>query len=374
MAEFRLEPHEAEMGYLPPICMRCGAPATCVRQKHFKNSPASGGVVATWLVAPLCDAHRGHWRVRALVTFLTLLGVVIANCAGLSGLVAAAVGNETIDQLFWPVVGTAFVAWIVLTVILYRGSIRVAEIGPDGLLVTGIAHEFAVALIHHRKSPQRDVSLTLPGVEQTRLQVRLFRDDASALPPICICCGEPATQRISKKYTTKIRKEPSSGEAVGALVLGAMGGFMISSGEIKGRPWQVQLPVCDRHRTYWRNRLLIIAGGFLFPVVMLLGVLVGKPSPDTGFIGGWCVVAIVLWAFASIFVYELSTKPADVAENSLVLRGVSPRFVEAVEQQRRLMKEGPQPQAPWATGSEEIYEAKHPDRPGAGEFYGPRSP
>jgi hypothetical protein len=334
MAQVRLDRHQAEDGYLPPVCMRCGAPATCQRRKHFKKATSTRAVILTWIVAPLCGFHRWHWVFRRLAMCFAFLFFGAAYCSGLLANLLAQIGLNGVEGLSLSI-ALALGGCIVPALWLQRTSLRVIAVGTGDLLLNGVAQEFVEALAKYRASVECAIPLALPGVEHTRRQVRLFRDEVESLPMVCICCGELATHRIRKKYRTRIRHQATAGEMVlGAL--GAVGGIVqTGTGEVAGTPWRLQLPVCERHRTYWRNRYFVILGGFLVPVVAI-GLSLGKvlPSDLSASVIHWSLGAFVCWTAVSIFLYERSNNVADATERSLVLRYVSERFVQSLEQQR----------------------------------------
>src|SRR5947209_1526362 len=90
MARVKLTLEEAYEGDLPAVCMRCGKPATTFANKTLSTGPFGLPffvlplVVVTiysysgkvWIKAPLCDAHKGHWRRRLLVIFLSFAAVL----------------------------------------------------------------------------------------------------------------------------------------------------------------------------------------------------------------------------------------------------------------------------------------------------------
>src|SRR5947209_1053947 len=67
---------EAELGQLPPVCLRCGAPATHWREHTFPRKGSSQ--TRLWVMMPLCAAHRYHWLIRYL-----LIGIGIWSLIGL---------------------------------------------------------------------------------------------------------------------------------------------------------------------------------------------------------------------------------------------------------------------------------------------------
>src|SRR5262245_51584716 len=93
MATVRLARYEVEERLLPPVCMKCGAPATSPQRKSFSWYPPwvniliLAGVLPFVIVAavltkriiihaPFCDEHRHHWTWRSWFVWLGLMFVM----------------------------------------------------------------------------------------------------------------------------------------------------------------------------------------------------------------------------------------------------------------------------------------------------------
>jgi hypothetical protein len=333
----RLDRHEAENGYLPPVCMRCGAPATCQRRQNFKHSGGEGLVVNTWVVAPLCDAHRGHFSVRRLAVPLVLITLGIGFCGGLFAAVRAN-ADASVAQIIFLAAGIGFLGWIVMSVILHYTQIRLFAFQSGSLELIGVADEFVDAVANHRQSPQHKTPLSLQGVEQSRRQVRLGRGEAESLPAVCICCGDEATHWTQQKFSSRARAEISSSSALGILSFFVLGvGWISRNRNTLPSPWYVRLPVCHRHRAYWAWRFWLSLGSFL----LLLG-LVPVAFALVRVTGGWAclglIVGFCLWVSLAIYLQETTIQPYEVTEETLAMKFVSERFVAAVEQRRQKIR------------------------------------
>ncbi|OAI55189.1 hypothetical protein AYO44_00310 [Planctomycetaceae bacterium SCGC AG-212-F19] len=334
MAQVRLERHEAEGGYLPPVCMRCGAEATWQRRQDFKAGNAAGTPVQTWVIAPLCDAHRGHWRIRALAVPLTLIALGIGFCGGMIGAIKTDAGAAT-AQIIFLATGTGFIGWVVMSALLHYTSIRLRTFDFDSLELTGVAEEFAEAVAKHRLSPEHEKPLALEGAGSARRQVRLGRHEVNDLPAVCVCCGAPATERVVKTYRGRTQADTNASSFVGLLSFLVLGvGWISSMSVTRASPWNVRLPVCAAHRSYWAHRWLLILGALgLLVAAVWAGMLLADKGAGWVCFGGF--LGFLLWYGFTIYVRETMIQPAETTELTLVLKHVSNGFVEAVDRDRR---------------------------------------
>src|SRR5215470_12291730 len=129
MARIRVYRSEADGEGFPRLCMRCGQPAECDVPQTFAWMPGWVHVfiligLLPWLiaalvtrktmhiVAPMCQQHAGHWRVRKLYIWLGLLFwvalfVVIAVFADQlpAGVVEPLIFASLMIALIWLVTG-----------------------------------------------------------------------------------------------------------------------------------------------------------------------------------------------------------------------------------------------------------------------------
>jgi uncharacterized Tic20 family protein len=144
---------------LPQVCMRCGAPATLVKEKRFSWGPpwASAIMLAGFLIlglvfvlalfilipllmwrrtvpVPLCEQHKNHWLPYQITMYS---GLIV-----LGGLITAIVYLVATAKAAWdPKVNTAYmlgfggivflVLLIVVGSVLLRQTIRPEEITED---------------------------------------------------------------------------------------------------------------------------------------------------------------------------------------------------------------------------------------------------
>jgi hypothetical protein len=152
---------------LPPLCLRCGEPATVLRGKTFSKSQGwtfilifLGGLpyLLACLVfrdrfhvrAPMCDAHRNHFHWQRAILWGGLLGLIAlaAGCLALIGHVP----DEVQKNCF---IGLAIAAGI--WVVVYLGnmftSITAATVSDEEALLVGVSDEFAKA---YERRPDAD--------------------------------------------------------------------------------------------------------------------------------------------------------------------------------------------------------------------------
>ncbi|MCI0465315.1 MAG: hypothetical protein L0Z62_50985 [Gemmataceae bacterium] len=167
----------AERG-LPRVCMRCGTAATMERKKTFAWHPpwvfilllagllpfAIVAIVLTkrmTVYAPLCEAHRNHWRWRAWFIWLGLTVVVALGIAAMIVLSNEPNPRRGAGQLIGGLLcaGSALggVIWLIATVIVQQMAIRPKEILDDSILLANIAPAFEEALWDKRAQHSKEL-------------------------------------------------------------------------------------------------------------------------------------------------------------------------------------------------------------------------
>jgi uncharacterized membrane protein YdcZ (DUF606 family) len=162
MAQIRLDVRQAD-GYLPPVCMCCGQPATTTATRKMKWCPPwAGGLIGLMLMkhatlqAPLCDAHKGHWFNRNLLMGATF-GLFLVAIIG--GIALAANVNDRLQNTIGPVVAISvlvmIVGWLVLVAFCHFTMIRPTEITDEEIALTGVAPEFIEAVEEEERARRR---------------------------------------------------------------------------------------------------------------------------------------------------------------------------------------------------------------------------
>jgi hypothetical protein len=165
-----MERYEAEKGDLPQICMCCGAPAT-VRTKQIFCSGADwvmtilGAVVirhdisdmtnrtAVWTC--FCERHGSYWAKRRLLVVCSLAGMVFLPFGGLTFLSTIELGGADLLMQLWIASVGLLIGWIILTVSVYRHTIRATEVTVSSITLTGVCEEYFQAVEDYRSTKMK---------------------------------------------------------------------------------------------------------------------------------------------------------------------------------------------------------------------------
>ena len=156
---------ECEPNALPPVCCKCGQPATCEQERVFKwvTPWIALSVLCSPLVTlilhlvlqkkrtaymPVCDKHSGVWNWGLPIMGFAVAAVVILQFAAYA--LAAAVGNRNTGSLF----SHAFTASVVICVVgvavgllVLIGSPVARPITDDDMKLHKLAPEFVEAVV-----------------------------------------------------------------------------------------------------------------------------------------------------------------------------------------------------------------------------------
>jgi hypothetical protein len=172
MPNITLDLEEVQDG-LPPVCMRCGARTTLVKERTFTWTPQWVGLTAVVLplciilaislrkrvkvAVPLCERHQNHWswRVWAIGGSVAALAVFVPVTVGV--MLALGVGE---DSPVWPVfvigVLILFLAWIITAAILETTKIRPLDMTEYSIALTGVSQQFVNAVYDEREDEDED--------------------------------------------------------------------------------------------------------------------------------------------------------------------------------------------------------------------------
>jgi hypothetical protein len=167
--------------------------------------------------------------------------------------------------------------------------------------------------------------------------VRLYRDetDEFELPAVCMKCGAQATAWKSKTFSW----HPPW---VYVLILAGLLPFAVVALALTQRR-TLQAPLCAAHRGHWLWRQLIVIGSFFALLIggaIAVAVLIeedGQRRAGDSVAGLLClgvVGGLVAWIVLAAIAQATSIRAADMTNNWVLLKGVSPVFAEAVEEDR----------------------------------------
>jgi hypothetical protein len=165
-------------------------------------------------------------------------------------------------------------------------------------------------------------------------QVTLELGEADGyLPPVCMCCGEPAS-------ATKVRTMAWTPPWVGVLIFAGLLPYVIIAAVMTKRA-TVEVPLCERHQWHWLNRNLLMWGSFfLFGLVGAAGLTIGlslqKQDQDMvmPFVCIGCFVLLVVWLVIAIACQNTAIRPSEITEYEITLTGVCRAFIDAVDEAR----------------------------------------
>jgi hypothetical protein len=159
-------------------------------------------------------------------------------------------------------------------------------------------------------------------------QVWLSRRDCAegALPALCLKCGRPATECVERDLAgTLLWCDPVT------YLLSVIWG---------GQSAPVRVPLCLRHRHYWRRRRLDLLMACLLTLLPLFAVLIwcwaaseGDFDVDEPLSLLTVMVCMVFTAlFCFVLVYSTSgIRVKEIAEDGILLFGVSLKFAHTYE-------------------------------------------
>jgi hypothetical protein len=193
MAVVRLTRVESEIGNLPNVCMRCGAPATTVTEKYLAWQPRWIAIILLvgllfWkppqmlpvifggllyfiigmilkkrmkLLAPMCEQHRSHWFRQVIFNFIALAAFPLMIVVGVFALPLpeSPMGEE--EQAFGRMVCfltvVLLLAWVIVNVVVSRFLIHPTVITDRDMELSGVHDSFVEALTRWRarETPER---------------------------------------------------------------------------------------------------------------------------------------------------------------------------------------------------------------------------
>jgi hypothetical protein len=161
----------------------------------------------------------------------------------------------------------------------------------------------------------------------TRVPIRL--DEAAHLPPVCVCCGQPATRMRRQEF--QLNATLSAAVLVTSVMLDAL--------VWTKRGVTLALPVCEYHRrrgrrsnrTFFQGMSLTVALGVAAYLVSLSG------HAAASYLGVAAMFAFVVSLVVGMHQVDDGLAVKSLQGDSFILAGVDPKFAEAVKcsEQRR---------------------------------------
>jgi hypothetical protein len=180
------------------------------------------------------------------------------------------------------------------------------------------------------------------------IQLTRYEAEQGDMPDVCMCCGAPATERKRRCFSSYPLW----------VVLTLL--WVFAKGEVSGTSYSKVAEkntryilcytiLCVRHKNYWRIRTLAIWGSLSAILVFIFGFFIigGLLSPQISrsmenvVFGSFCIGSVVLllgWLISIPISQAMAIHPTISTEYQLILKRVSPAFVEAVHQYRASRK------------------------------------
>jgi hypothetical protein len=148
-------------------------------------------------------------------------------------------------------------------------------------------------------------------------------------PPVCMRCGAPSA--VCKDH----RFQWSPPWVYILLLLGLVPAAIVIG--ITRKTMTVPVPLCARHKWHWGGRTAIVLLGLVgIFVVMFGGIAVADElnlEPPAVFIPvGFLFLA---WIVSAVVLAATTIRPREITDKSITLSGVSPGFIEALNEARR---------------------------------------
>jgi hypothetical protein len=158
-------------------------------------------------------------------------------------------------------------------------------------------------------------------------RVKIRTTQVADLPPICVCCGEPATRMRQQEF--QLNAAMSAAVMVTAAVLDALAWT--------SRSVTLALPVCEYHkrrgrqsnRTFFRGMAITVA----FGVAAYLGSYLDGPAAS--YLSVAAMIAFVVTMVAGMQEVNDGLAIKSFKGDSFTLSGVNKKFAEAVKRREQ---------------------------------------
>ncbi len=148
-------------------------------------------------------------------------------------------------------------------------------------------------------------------------------------PPVCMRCGEPSA--VCKDH--RFQWVPPWSYAL--LVFGVIPYAIVAA--VLMKRMTVSVPLCERHKWHWGGRTAVVLLSLLALLGLLFaGIALGSEedlNPAVVFVP-FCFLFVV-WLVAAVVLGVTTIRPREITDKSITLRGVSPEFIDALNEARR---------------------------------------
>ncbi|HZV06269.1 MAG TPA: hypothetical protein VE999_14415 [Gemmataceae bacterium] len=168
------------------------------------------------------------------------------------------------------------------------------------------------------------------------IELSRYEAEEGDLPDVCMCCGEEATERKRRRFI--------SHPLWVFLLLPFIPIYLIVS-ILLTEDIRCYTLFCPRHKNYFLVRSLFVWGSLVVVLALIVGgfvlafLLSGQvdKSKESTLFGSLCIGTVVLfmgWLVSIPISQVTAIHPANATRSRLILKRVSPLFVEAVLQYR----------------------------------------
>lgn len=169
------------------------------------------------------------------------------------------------------------------------------------------------------------------------LKLSRYEAEEGDLPDVCMRCGAEATEAKRRRFTS---------HPLWVYVLLPFGWVPYAIvAIILTEHIRCYTLFCPRHKDYFLIRSLFVWGALLLILAFIVGGLIlagsmsgrGRGTAGDFLFGFWCIGTVVLllcWLISIPISQVMEIHPAEATQRHLVLKRVSPEFVDAVYEHR----------------------------------------
>jgi len=153
-------------------------------------------------------------------------------------------------------------------------------------------------------------------------RAKIILDRVTELPPVCVCCGQPATRERQQEFRLD-----------GALSAAVFAASLLASGLAwTERGVTLTLPVCEYHRRRGRRSTQTLIRGMALTVGLGAAAYVASlfGGPASSYLSVAAMIAFIVTLVVGMHEVDDGLGVRSLQGDSLTLGGVSQKFAEAV--------------------------------------------